>query len=527
MANFAIALSMATGFLSLSQEILWVRIISFIFKGLSQSFAVVLFCFLVGIAIGSAIGKRFCEQHSDLFRTSAIVLAAASILDVSLVLLLPGLMQWSVGFVGVLLLVSLTALLKSIMFPIAHHLGSQQSGRRIGRSVSKVYFGNIIGSTLGPIVMGYLLLDYLAVDNCLLIIGFGTGLLSLLCMTRIRTQALGVTAAATSMLVVGMTIALMIPTNTVPAIALATQRDVIPGSKIEHVIQNRHGIIHTVATPDGKPDTALGGNIYDGRTTVDMRRNYNGLDRALVLLAVHPQPERVLIIGLSTGAWARILSASPRIKNITVVEINPGYLQVIKEYPELVGVLSDPRVEIIIDDGRRWLRRNEDQCFDLIIMNTTFYWRAYATNILSREFMQLVASHLKPGGIAGFNSTFSSDVLETARQVFPFVERRDNYVYGSEKYLSRVLVNAEEPFRELSLNGTPVFPAPAYEPGGRVRDMIDTPFIPHDRQWEGLTPSPGVITDQNLLVEHAHGKLREFMPRFYAAVDDARAWLAR
>ena len=60
---------------------------------------------------------------------------------------------------------TLTALIKSIMFPIAHHLGSQQSGARIGRSVSKVYFGNIIGSTLGPIVTGYLLLDQLTMDQ--------------------------------------------------------------------------------------------------------------------------------------------------------------------------------------------------------------------------------------------------------------------------------------------------------------------------------------------------------------------------
>ena len=32
---------------------------------------------------------------------------------------------------------------------------------------------------------------------------------------------------------------------------------------------------------------------------------------AIVLLARHPNPERVLVVGLSTGAWARVLSASP------------------------------------------------------------------------------------------------------------------------------------------------------------------------------------------------------------------------
>ena len=182
---------MGVGFLSLSQEILWVRLISFVLKGLSQSFALVLFCFLVGIAIGSAIGKRFCERHADLLRTSAIVLALAATLDVSLVLLLPALLQVKAGLVGVLLLVGLTAALKSIMFPIAHHLGSQQSGARIGRSVSKVYFGNIVGSTLGPIVTGYVLLDHLTIDNCLVLVGLATGVLSLLCAARARTFEIG------------------------------------------------------------------------------------------------------------------------------------------------------------------------------------------------------------------------------------------------------------------------------------------------------------------------------------------------
>ena len=529
MARFAWILSMAVGFLSLSQEILWVRLISFTLKGLSQSFAVVLFFFLVGIAVGSALGKRFCESHPDLLRTSAIVLAAAAVLDVSLVLLVPALMHWRAGLAGVLLLVALTAALKSVMFPIAHHLGSQQSGARIGRSVSKVYFGNIVGSTLGPIVTGYVLLDHLTVDACLVLVGLGTGVLSLLCAARARTLRLGlglVLASAAAIATVSV-LAWTGAASMVQSIALATQRNVIPGSRVEHVVQNRQGIIHTVATPDGLPDTILGGNVYDGRVSAEMQVNYNGLDRALVLLAVHPNPERVLVVGLSTGAWARILSSSPRIKEMIAVEINPGYLQVIAKYPQVAGVLTDPRIRIVIDDGRRWLRRNEGESFDLIVQNTTFSWRAYSTNLLSREYMQLVASHLKPGGIAAFNSTFSSDVLETARRVFPFVERRTNFIYASAADFSRATTGAEQAFRELGLDGAPVFDEAAYGPGGLARDMIDRPFVPEADRYAILSAHPGVITDQNLLVEQAHGKMRDFLPGFYRAVNEARALLGK
>lgn len=525
MVSFAWMLSMAVGFLSLSQEILWVRLISFSLKGVSQSFAIVLFCFLVGIAIGSAIGKRFCEKHNDLLRTSSLVLAVAAVVDLSLLRLLPVLLQhhtW--GLAGVLLLVVLAAALKSIMFPIAHHLGSQQSGARIGRSVSKVYFGNIIGSTLGPIVTGYVLLDHLTVDGCLLLIGASTGVLSLLCALQGRTLRVGLVALAA---IIPAAVLAWSGAAVVPAIALATVQQGAPSAKVDHVVQNRQGIIHTLSTQDGQPDVILGGNAYDGRLNVDMSLNANQLDRALVLLATHPNPERVLVIGMSTGAWARILSASPRIKEMTVVEINPGYLKVIAQYPQVAGLLSDSRVNIVIDDGRRWMRRHKDEAFDLIVQNTTWSWRAYSTNLLSREYMQLVASHLRPGGIAAMNSTGSSDVLKTARAVFPFVERRQGFIYGSKSDFSLSIAAAEQAFRELRLDGAAVFAESAYLSGGLARNMIDAPFVPHDKQFAEMSESPGLITDQNMLVEHAHGLWRYRLPRFYREVDSARAVLHR
>jgi len=78
----------------------------------------------------------------------------------------------------------------------------------------------------------------------------------------------------------------------VRAIALATERaieaNLAPGLKVDHIVQNRQGIVHTESTTDGLPDAILGGNIYDGRIAVDMERNSNWLDRALVLLAHTP-----------------------------------------------------------------------------------------------------------------------------------------------------------------------------------------------------------------------------------------------
>ena len=179
-------------------------------------------------------------------------------------------------------------------------------------------------------------------------------------------------------------------------------------------------------------------------------------------------------------------------------------------------------MKIVIDDGRRWLRSHPDETFDLIIQNNTHSWRAYSSNLLSSEYMTMISHHLRPGGIAAFNTTYSADVLETARFVFPHVERRGNFVYGGMSDFSQPSAAAEQVFRSLQLDGKPVFDEASFASDGIARDMIDKPFVDRAEQYDGLSASPGVITDQNLLSEHAHGKLRDALPGFYAMVDRAR-----
>jgi spermidine synthase len=110
---------------------------------------------------------------------------------------------------------------------------------------------------------------------------------------------------------------------------------------------------------------------------------------------------------------------NPRVQKFTAVEINPGYLPLIQERPFVSSLLRNPKVELAIDNGRRWLIAHPERKFDLVVMNTTFNWRANGTNLLSREFLQLIRSHLQPGGIAFYNTTWSGDVQLTGTTEFP------------------------------------------------------------------------------------------------------------
>jgi spermidine synthase len=68
-------------------------------------------------------------------------------------------------------------------------------------------------------------------------------------------------------------------------------------------------------------------------------------------------------------------------------------------------------------------------------MNTTWYFRAHTTNLLSSEFMQLARAHLDRGGIFYFNTTWSPDAMKTGMSAFPYGMRCVNFLALSDSPL--------------------------------------------------------------------------------------------
>src|SRR5690606_15396146 len=140
-------------------------------------------------------------------------------------------------------------------------------------------------------------------------------------------------------------------------------------TRFADVIENKSGVI--TVTQD---DTVYGGGAYDGRFNTSLESDRNGILRAYGVGALHPAPKRMLMVGLASGSWAKVLSCLPGLEKLTIVEINPGYVGLIRKHPEVSGILDDPKVEIVIDDGRRWLHRHDER-FDFVVQNTTWHWR--------------------------------------------------------------------------------------------------------------------------------------------------------
>ena len=90
-----------------------------------------------------------------------------------------------------------------------------------------------------------------------------------------------------------------------------------------------------------------------------------------VPMMVHPNPEKVLIIGAGDGGAVRELVKYESVKQIDLVEIDEMVVDVCKKYlPQTACALDDPRLQIHYEDGLKYIRSCEDQ-YDLIIVDST------------------------------------------------------------------------------------------------------------------------------------------------------------
>ncbi|WP_371324386.1 hypothetical protein VX159_02355 [Dechloromonas sp. ZY10] len=500
MTRLAWFLSFCAGFISLSEEILWVRIVGFIFESTPRAFAMVLAGFLGGIALGALIGKRLSERGRATPATAAWLLLLAGLLLLALPSLIVGAdgRPWT-NFL-LLVLILLGAAVKGTLFPIVHHLGSLP-GERLGRSVSRTYFCNILGATLGPLLTGLFLLEHFSSGSSLHVLA----LLCFLCaLPPLFVSVKGEARAAGRY---GFTVALagllVLPLLWPVGAGLMQQLARVGTGQLHLLIENRHGVVHSVSQP-GDDDSVLGGNVYDGKTNIDLLRNSNMIDRAYLLYGLHPAPKRVLVIGLSSGAWTRIIGMMPGVERIDVVEINPAYVEMIRAYPQLSPLLDDPRLHLHIDDGRRWLRRSHAQ-FDLIVMNTTFHWRANITNLLSVEMQRLMHDALAPGGILAFNTTDSYDAFLTAASVFPHAYMFRNFVYAGKHDFREELPQLPQRLKKFNDRGVPLF-ADTRENNQALAKLAGIKFI-QLQQIARIYPRPlQVVTDQNMITEFRFGR---------------------
>ena len=497
----ALALAAVSGFIALCYEIVWYRLYSFASEGTAQAFAYVLGAFLFGIAFGSLLGRRLCQANAtNITRYIGLLVLFANLTGFAIVPLVAFLVRF-VNYAWTLPLIAIAAGLLGATFPLMCHI-SVFPDSRSGQGLSYLYLANIIGSAAGSWLVGFVMMHYLSLRGISVLLAILGTSVAFTLMGRNKVRSI-LACAALCAAIYAISHPLYAPVYD----ELQSQKDYgKPRLKIIDLVETRSGVISV-----NEDHEIFGGGVYDGMLSTNLLTN-EILERAFALSLFHPVPKEVLMIGLSGGAWSQVIANHPQVKKVTIIEINPGYLDLMTRYPDVAPQLRNPKVEIIIDDGRRWMVRSRNRKFDVIVMDTIYHHRAHATNLLSVEMMDLARDLLKPDGLLYFNSTYSEEAQRTGAIKFPY-----GYRFGPMMAVGNSPIKLDkERWRQVlesyKLDGKPVLDLSKPEAVKRLHEIleyVDTlPGIPvnYERMEtrEALlerTKALTIVTDDNMVTE--------------------------
>jgi spermidine synthase len=470
--TFALTAVALIGFVSLSWEIVWVRAYYFVSSGTSSSVVLLLGFYLLGLALGAAIsqmisrwltmtgrGKQFVAVF---FSIATVVTSLAGFAVIPVTAHLVGSLDywWSMP------LVTISTMLFGALLPLICHF-STQPGADTGLRIGKIYFFNVIGAAAGTLVTGFVLTDILSLQDIALLLT----LPGLLAAVIVLKPARILQPSTIFLFVIASSIWWITPVVYGDHFErLMKKAGYSEGYKFKEIVENRSGVI--TVTPSGR---VFGGGAYDGVFNIDPVDDRNGIFRAYAVGLIHPAPKDVLMIGLASGSWAQVVANNPAVQRLTIVEINPGYVDLVQKQPAVASLLQNSKVAIVADDGKRWMKRHDGTKFDLVIMNTIHHWRAHSTHLLSEEFMALARSRLKEGGVLYYNSTRSLRAQKTGAAYFPYALAVAGIVAVSDNPIQPDKTRWRKFLTDYQIDGKPIFDLQKKQDAKRLRELVVLP----------------------------------------------------
>ena len=423
--TFAVAAFMISGFVSLSHEVVWTRILSLIIGSSTYAFSMILIGFLIGIALGS-----YLISHTQMFSDERINLVMFSWIEIGigfsafalipLFSKLPYIMLkafqinaesynfiLSYQFVLSLLIVIVPTTLMGATLPVIAKIVSREV-RSVGRSIGNIYFFNTFGAIFGSFLAGFLFIPFLGTLNTLKL-GVGVNLLlgaAGLLLSRNRFQSrwgLGVSLLVPGAVLYGVLVANWDPTMMDKGVAIYGKRMVTEsgydklkdGSRMLYLQEGINATI-SVRKKENKISLLTGGKADASTGTGDMTTQT--LSGYLPVM-LHPKPERIFVVGLASGVTAGTVAQFDEINLVDVVEIEPSMAHAASFFQHVnQDVLANPKVHLIINDGRNHLLETKAG-YDLIISEPSNPWISGVASLFTSEYFQIVNQRLNPGGI--------------------------------------------------------------------------------------------------------------------------------
>tara|TARA_B100000959_G_C14987041_1_gene626085 strand:- start:383 stop:2575 length:2193 start_codon:yes stop_codon:yes gene_type:complete len=413
-----------TGFVSMSMEVVWIRAFTPVLKTTVYAFASILFVYLLGTWIGSYIYRKDIIRNNTLPTKKLIIfLAVCALLPILL-----NDVRINLRPVGVLVTIFPFCTVLGYLTPKLideYSMGNPQGG-------GKAYAVNILGSIIGPVFASYVLLPLLGAKLSLILLS-------------IPFLIFQITFYKTSLLSMGW--------NMRMGSLVLTLMFVSTFFNISFEEQfHKKGVIH-------RDHTATVISFGDG---MKKRLLVNGIGTTLLhpitkVMAHMPlafyqgKPESALVICFGMGTTFRSL-LSWDIKS-TAVELVPSVKNSFGYYfGDAESVLKNPNGRIIIDDGRRFLKRTTE-IFDVITLDPPPPIETAGSSLLySKEFYDLAKIRLSKGGILqqwfpGGELKILQAATRSLVDVFPYVR-----VYPSLSGWGIHFIGSKSPIKNLTVD---------------------------------------------------------------------------
>ena len=458
-----------SGFCSMAYEVLWTRLLGLMIGPTTYSFSLVVATFIIGLALGNFIFGWLADRAKQAFRLLVIAQACAACLALLVSQFLGNsqfffskLIYTFQGDFGERLLVQSIVLFIFLVgptiflgatFPLVSRIYAR-SLPSIGRSIGTAYAVNTVGAILGSFIAGFVLIPLVGKENGLRItagLQIFTSIFALIYLiiktgVRIRAAAAGLAA-----LFLGVIMLINFPVWNHSILSMgwyrqskSYERDFNTTSWLEAVWNGTSKFARYL----GNMDVVFYGDGVGGFTTVVERVSPTGITNytlfnsgkkeanshtsrlvqaltAHIPLMFHPDPEKVMVLGLASGMTAGETLLYP-VKQLDVLEINDQVIRAAGLFaPWNNNCLTNPKTRIILQDGRNHLELTREK-YDAIISSPADPWMAGMANLFTLDYFKTVKGRLKGNGIfAQWISAYDMDwdsfamIGRTFAAVFP------------------------------------------------------------------------------------------------------------
>jgi len=399
------------GLTSMLLQITVLRLLLSTFSGNELDIGITLSFWLIYAGIGSYAGKRISFKHA--FWMSFALIAFLSLPTFIAIKAIRTLLSLEPGeAVSFIHTISSTAL---TLFPLCFIIGVQfplavsYAGSR--NAAGRIYGLEALGAFLGGALFTFVIASRIsALELCLIV-----SLLNLIAALYLSRKKF-------------VLMLCLIPLFFYFSFNASAPSFLWHGAEITHVRESKLGEIAVIKVGSQSSIYANGQLAFSYPDAQDEEMTTH------LPMTVHPLPKNILVIGGSPGILKELLKY--QVDQIDFIELDPRILDFslgLLNTREDENAVKDPRIHIVIQDGRRFIKSSKKQIYDLIILNLPQPSTASINRFYTTEFFREAQSVLRKDGILTMHipqstgymgkrmQTANGSVYNSLRAVFQYV----------------------------------------------------------------------------------------------------------